>query len=101
MSASAESAHAAVIARRPFGRDRTQLEIEKRLAQRWGLVTVTSEQAEPIGEDAIPLVQIDDEGPMVLTSNPERLPSDGTMQVYLAPTNESVALQGSGGSAAP
>ena len=38
---------------------------------------------------------------MVLTSNPERLPSDGTMQVYLAPTNESVALQGSGGSAAP
>ena len=98
----AESAHAAVIARRPFGRETTQLRIEQLVAEGWQLVTVSKDTFDVGGLDgAVPLITIDEDGPSVLTTAPERPPSAGSERAYLAtPTSVSPA-QGKRGSDSP
>ena len=81
---STESAHAAVIARRPFGSDATQAMIEAHMDDGAELVAVTSDTYD---EDrlasAIPLMTITDEGPAVVTNRPTKPPPEGTRRVYL------------------
>ncbi len=107
---SAESSHAAVMARRPFGKDATQVKVEQMAAFDWKVRAVTAETFDrKTLEGAIPLLSIDDDGPTVLISSPEKAPAEGVVRVYLAGPHEENAgtdvqerdTQGSGGSAEP
>ncbi|MDZ7675187.1 MAG: sodium:proton antiporter [Acidimicrobiales bacterium] len=104
---SAESARAGVIARRPFGRDTTQIVLEHRIARDWRFVAVDADtfDADRL-DDAIPILAIDEDGPAVLTSRADRPPSEGAVRVLLVPPaaigEDAVgADQGSGGSDEP
>ncbi|WP_436793041.1 cation:proton antiporter [Actinospongicola halichondriae] len=100
-----EPNHAAVMARRPFGRDATQVEIERLAAFDWHVTAVSADTFDrPALEGAIPLLSIDDDGPTVLTTRPEKAPADGVIRVYLTGPDASgngAPTQGSGGSEAP
>lgn len=88
----AESNHAAVMARRPFGKDATQVKLEQMAAFDWKVRAVDSETFDGAAlEGAIPLLSIDVDGPTVLTSLPDKAPPVGMRRVYLAgPLEENV-----------
>lgn len=100
---SAESALAAVIARRPFGRETTQIVLEHRIARDWRFVSVDADTYDADRfEDAIPMLSVDQDGPYVLTVRPERPPAAGVVRILLVPpaaVGEAAigADQGSGG----
>lgn len=79
-----EGTHAAVIARRPFDAASTQSSIETRMKEGGELVAVTKDSwDEALLSDAIPLLAITEQGPVVLTGHPEKAPAEGTRHVYL------------------
>lgn len=96
-----ESSHGAVMARRPFGRETTQVKLERLVAGDWEMTAVSADSHDdtPL-DDAIPLLAIDVDGPRVLTGLPEKAPAEGVVRVYLADRGKA-AVQGNGGSAAP
>lgn len=96
-----ESSHGAVMARRPFGRETTQVKLERLVAGDWEMTAVSADSHDdtPL-DDAIPLLAIDVDGPRVLTGLPEKAPAEGVVRVYLADRGKAAA-QGNGGSAAP
>ncbi len=100
-----ESSHAAVIARRPFGRDTTQVELERLAAFEWHITAVSADTFDRSTlDEAIPLLTIDADGPTVLTTRPEKAPAEGVLRVYLTGPDadgSSDQAQGSGGSEAP
>ncbi len=102
---SAESSHGAVMARRPFGRDATQVKIEQLAAFDWSITAVSADTFDrDVLEGAIPLLAIDENGPNVLTTWPEKPPAEDVLRVYLTgPSNASrgAKAQGSGGNASP
>ncbi len=83
--ASSESPHAAVIARRPFGRASTQSGLDASFASGARTVAVDADTYDPaLLVDAIPLLDVPAEGtPTVITSVPEKAPNEGTVRVYL------------------
>lgn len=96
-----ESSHGAVMARRPFGRETTQVKLERLSAGDWAMTAVSADSDPDVPlDDAIPLLAIDDDGPRVLTAPPEKAPAEGVVRVYLADRGKA-AVQGSGGSASP
>ena len=95
-----ESAHAAVIARRPFGKDCTQAMLDEAMEQGGRIVPVTAENHDhDVLDGAIPLVAIDPDGHLVMTGTTDA-PTPRTTQLYLCPDGVRArdADQGSGGS---
>jgi NhaP-type Na+/H+ or K+/H+ antiporter len=92
----AESAHTAVMARRPFGREHTQAHIEELVHGGGVLVAVDAESydREDLGE-AIPLLTISEDGPVVITATPDKAPVEGVERVYIvaARTDEAVEAE--------
>lgn len=100
----AESSHAAVMARRPFGRDATQVKLEQLAAFEWRMTAVSADTFDRVTLDgAVPLLAIDDDGPNVLTNVPEKAPADGVLRVYLTDPacDADASAQGRGGSSTP
>ena len=96
-----ESSHGAVMARRPFGREATQVKLERLVAGDWAMTAVSADSHDDmLLDDAIPLLAIDADGPRVLTGPPEKAPAEGVVRVYLADRGKA-AVQGSGGNASP
>lgn len=80
----AEATHAAVKARRPFDASSTQSSIETRMKEGGELVAVTKDSWDEARlSDAVPLLAITEEGPVVMTAHPNKAPADGTRHVYL------------------
>ncbi len=80
----AESTHAAVIARRPFDASSTQSSIETRMKEGGELVAVTKDSWDGARlSEAVPLLAITEEGPVVMTAHPNKAPADGARHVYL------------------
>ncbi|MDE0804349.1 MAG: sodium:proton antiporter [Acidimicrobiales bacterium] len=99
-----EAGHGAVMARRPFGRDATQIQIEQLMASDWNVTAVSADDFDAAAlRDAIPLLALDDDGPRVLTALPDKAPAGHARHVYLARPRDPAAdpVQGSGGSVAP
>lgn len=93
-----EASHATVIARRPFDRRASQIDIE-RLAAGGSIVAVADADFDPDGfSDALALLDLEDEGPVVLTSRQDKAPEDGIVRLYLRPDP---GRQGSEGSSEP
>jgi NhaP-type Na+/H+ or K+/H+ antiporter len=86
-----ETTHTAVIARRAFSPSSSQTSIEERMAHDGELVAVSHTSFDRDGlADALALLDITDEGPVVLTSRPERPPAEGSRRVYLVEDRKTV-----------
>ncbi|MGK2930675.1 MAG: cation:proton antiporter [Acidimicrobiales bacterium] len=80
----AEAAHSAVIARRPFDASSTQSSIETRMKEGGELVAVTKDSWDEARlSEAVPLLAITEEGPVVMTGHPNKAPANGARHVYL------------------
>lgn len=80
----AEATNAAVIARRPFDATSTQSSIESLMNEGGELVAVTADSWDEARlSEAVPLLSITEEGPVVLTGHPNKAPLDGVRHVYL------------------
>ncbi len=79
-----ESAHTAVMARRPFGKSCTQAAMESQQAAGGGLLAVTAENydADRLA-DAIPLLTLTEDGPVIITAVPDKAPAEGHQRIYL------------------
>ena len=89
------------MARRPFGRETTQVKLEQLTAYDWEMTAVSADSYDAaLLDDAIPLLAIDEDGPRILTAPPDRAPAAGVLRVYLADRGKA-AVQGSGGNASP
>ncbi len=86
--AEAEAGPSSVIARRPFGRDATQLAIDTCHGRGGRIVPVTADtfDADRL-TGAFPLLDVPSEGaPVVIVGTPDRAPTNGSVRVYLAPS---------------
>ncbi len=99
---SAESAHAAVIARRPFGKACTQETIERRVAEGSRLVAVGPDtfDSDRLAE-ATALMVVTPDGPQVITAAPEKPPIEGALRVYLVSADTEDGLDGEAVDAKP
>lgn len=81
----AETSHASVLARRPFARDISQIEIE-RLAAGGRIVTVTADSFDADHfSGAVPLLELGEEGPSVLVHRSDKAPGNSAVRLYLCP----------------
>ncbi len=87
--ADSDTASGSVIARRAFGRARTQREVESAHADGHRILAVDADgfDRDALAE-AIPLLEVPETGaPVVLTTAPEKAPGTGTVRLYLAPAS--------------
>ncbi len=80
----AESAHSAVMARRPFVKGCTQQAIEARMSRGGELVAVSADSWDPDHLDgSIALLTVTADGPVVMTAPPDKAPVDDNLRIYL------------------